>query len=689
MTWATPVVALIAGACLIPPLILLYFLKLRRREQIIPSTLLWVQSVQDLQANAPFQRLKPNLLLFLQLLALLLLLIALAQPEWQGDIDRSSRTILLIDRSASMSATDILPTRLDEAKKQALQYIDGMGSSGWLNPMSEPEKVMIIGFASHAQVYSKFTSSRAELRKAIESITPTDGSSRVKDALSLARAFSTITDPDNPGRTTGSAASIILLSDGRISDLHEEVARERITYKPIGDTKTTTNNVAIIAFDAERNYTDLSQISVYARLANYGTKPISTTLFYSVGNQLTAPRSITIPGAKPLKGSEEIARSNPNEDTNPIVNQTDNDASDLPPISPGILEVTFEFPEPAGIALGIEIEYVDDLQSDNRAFVVIEPAKELRVGLVNPQSFVLESVLSGLPTINRLEIISPDQFEVLVNTGATETYDVIVLDDHPLNKVSPGRYLMFGSLPPFEGYVRSSGETKMINTPIAWEEIHPINRDVNYNSLIVNHIPVSFPESATRIVEGANGPMVVEVSKSGVQAIALPFSVLGSNWPWDVNLVLFLQNAIDYLGHIGQAVAAESIRPGEAIVSRLPHDATDIMLTMPNGTAVPILPSDPSLTTYGPVEISGLYSMNWVSITQDEQNVNREFAVNMMNILESDIRVSPTIELSGDPVKSMGKASGLQKYSLWPYALIAGLLIMMIEWFVYTKRAQV
>ena len=59
---------------------MLYFLKLRRRELPIPSTLLWKKAIQDLQVNAPFQKLRKNLLLLLQLLLLLLLLLALSRP---------------------------------------------------------------------------------------------------------------------------------------------------------------------------------------------------------------------------------------------------------------------------------------------------------------------------------------------------------------------------------------------------------------------------------------------------------------------------------------------------------------------------------------------------------------------------------------------------------------------------------
>jgi hypothetical protein len=115
-----------ALAALLPVIIAMYLLKLRRTEQVISSIYLWRRLVRDVEANAPWQRLRRNLLLFLQLLFLAALILALARPfRWaQGATGQAA--ILILDTSASMAASDVEPNRLEAAKTQARQLLDGL-----------------------------------------------------------------------------------------------------------------------------------------------------------------------------------------------------------------------------------------------------------------------------------------------------------------------------------------------------------------------------------------------------------------------------------------------------------------------------------------------------------------------------------------------------------------------------------
>ena len=79
-------------------------------------------SLRDRQANAPWQRLRPNVLLFLQLLFLLLVVFALVRPYVWTDAASGDHLIVVLDTSASMQATDVAPNRLAEAAREAAAW---------------------------------------------------------------------------------------------------------------------------------------------------------------------------------------------------------------------------------------------------------------------------------------------------------------------------------------------------------------------------------------------------------------------------------------------------------------------------------------------------------------------------------------------------------------------------------------
>src|SRR5262245_20371764 len=112
---------------LVPPAIIaLYFLKLRRLPLVVPSTYLWTRAIEDLHVNSLWQRLRQSLLLLLQLLLIALIAFTLLRPGWSGTKLEGKRFVFLIDTSASMGATDIAPSRLDVAKRQAIELLDQM-----------------------------------------------------------------------------------------------------------------------------------------------------------------------------------------------------------------------------------------------------------------------------------------------------------------------------------------------------------------------------------------------------------------------------------------------------------------------------------------------------------------------------------------------------------------------------------
>ena len=111
MPFTTPLALL--GLLFIPAVVAMYLLKLRRDETVVPSTLLWSRLVADVEANAPWQRLRRSLLLLLQLLLVVILALLAARPFLERPAGLARDVVLVIDTSASMAATDVTPGPAD------------------------------------------------------------------------------------------------------------------------------------------------------------------------------------------------------------------------------------------------------------------------------------------------------------------------------------------------------------------------------------------------------------------------------------------------------------------------------------------------------------------------------------------------------------------------------------------------
>src|SRR5262249_49516687 len=172
-------------------IILLYFLKLKRKPLSVPSTFLWRKSIEDLHVNALFQWLRQNLLLLLQLLAILLLIYSVMDFRVHGYSKEGKHYILMIDNSASMGAKDVSPSRLHWARLEALKEIDAA---------TDNDFGMVIVFNSSAEILQSYTNNRGQLRSAVEKIEQTQRPTRIEEALSLADSLA------NPNRSANDAS---------------------------------------------------------------------------------------------------------------------------------------------------------------------------------------------------------------------------------------------------------------------------------------------------------------------------------------------------------------------------------------------------------------------------------------------------------------------------------------------------
>jgi len=164
------------------PLIILYFLKLKRPRMEVPSLALWQSVVNDQRVNSPFQKFRRNLLLLLQIILLCLVVLALMQPFLRADAEVAVYKPLLIDCSASMSSLDESTgkSRLDLVKERVREQI---------NNLTGDQRIAIFSFANTGRRLTEFTNDRRVLLKALESIQPLDLPGQLDDVLRMAAAY--------------------------------------------------------------------------------------------------------------------------------------------------------------------------------------------------------------------------------------------------------------------------------------------------------------------------------------------------------------------------------------------------------------------------------------------------------------------------------------------------------------------
>lgn len=165
---------------LVPVLVLMYILKQRYEERQVSSLYLWQQVIMDLDATSPFQRLKRNILFFLQLLILLLCIFALANPFISWKNNNYQNIVIVIDNSGSMSAMGKEDTKLEEAKKDAEDLI---------NSLSSGSRVTLISAARNVKVQISGSSNKKEILKELYRIEPSNSAGNIEDSYSLVKAI--------------------------------------------------------------------------------------------------------------------------------------------------------------------------------------------------------------------------------------------------------------------------------------------------------------------------------------------------------------------------------------------------------------------------------------------------------------------------------------------------------------------
>ncbi|MBI4026417.1 MAG: BatA domain-containing protein [Verrucomicrobia bacterium] len=333
MKFLAPIMLLFALT--IPVVIALYLLKLKRQVRVVSSTFLWRRFLLDSRANAPFQKLRRNLLLLLQILILLLAVFALARPFFPTRAKPSAFRIVLLDASASMQSADVPPSRFEAAKSQAIDLA---------NSLRDTDRMMVILVGSQPSVICPATSSREELRRVIRVAQPQDTGAAMEDAWRLAVSLAR-DQPDTEAH---------LFSDGAFTLAPDLATHLPLKYHPVG---ARARNVGITGLEVRRASASSAETEIFLAVENASDTPMHFDAELYFNDQLVAVRPLAM---KPSEEQTLVAPLN----------------------------------NPSGGLVKAVLRAQDDLAVDNIATVVSRPARRPTVLLASVGNSFLERALA-------------------------------------------------------------------------------------------------------------------------------------------------------------------------------------------------------------------------------------------------------------------------------------------------------
>lgn len=351
---------------LIPVIILLYILKQKAKDEPFSSTLLWQEIYKNLEAKTPFEKLKQNILMYLQILSMLVLIFALMAPVLKKGGVAEENVILVVDTSASMEYQyDNQDTRLVHSIKEAKQEIDRL---------SENTIVTLISCGSEAAVVYQ-GKDKATLKSRISALKTELNAGNLNQATSVVN--SVITDMEN--------VQIICYTDTDFASEELRKSNKKATLI-VEDVYSKGENCSL-------DYVNYSLgekgVEALCKVTNYGEQDVTQDVSLYVNSDIADVQSVMVKA-----GESETIYFEPEE-----------------------------MAVDGSVVLKAELTNKDSLLTDNSQSIVVVAATEKRVLLLSEGNVFLEKALSLDESVT---VYKSDDTGVL--NQKDDSYDLYVFD---------------------------------------------------------------------------------------------------------------------------------------------------------------------------------------------------------------------------------------------------------------------
>ena len=627
------------GLISLPIIIAFYMLRLRRRDMPVGSTFLWQQLIRDVEANAPWQRLRFSWLLLVQLLIAAIVVLAAARPFSAVESDLAANVVLIVDTSASMASRTDDEDRMALARERARDVVARLPVGG---------RVTVVAAADTADVLVSETDDTDAALEAIDGISASQLPGDLTDAFALSAALA--------ARDTDS--TIVVVTDASGDRLPDLGVGAPVLVERVGATDA---NQSIAALSALRRAGG-AQLDLFVAVSNPSAAEATRRLEVYADDALVDARDLTIPAGE---------RSEALISTVPASTRT----------------------------IEARLAGTDALVTDDRAYAVVAADETTRALLVGDGNAYLENALALLP---RLELYAVDEAgyaDALAEAEEAGTPYGLLVFDGVVPEEAPGMPALYvdpGDDGPF-GSVEGRIEAPVIDRT---DPNEPVLRFVDLSTVHVGQArEIVAAEGMRPVVATTGGDPLVAVGEVGGRSVGvIGFDLGESDLPLQVAFPLLISNLAEVLLPANEGILPSSMRLGETASVAVDPRIERVRVASIGAPDLPGAASDEielsvvggRLTIPG-AEVVGLREVRAVSEEPDlDDALLGATAVNLFSPDESD--VAP-----GDPLRitDMGRVTSADEPATqptraewwWPLAMI-GLALLAVEWLLFHRPTR-
>ncbi len=607
---------------LVGPLVLFYFLKLKRPRLDIPSLFLWRQVINDSRVNTPFQRFKRNLLLLLQLLALVLLILAAMQPYWRGEAAQRQRLPILIDCSASMGALDEPggATRLAAAKERITQLIEGLLGD---------RQLCLISFGRRARKRTGFTNNKRILREALEQMAVEDVPSDIEDALRMTQALARSVSLDE----------VLLYSDGNFPARADFELPFELNYQQL---PAPGQNIGVTSLNARRS--GKGAWNLFVRVEGTSETETGATVELQMEGEVFATEHVSIGKGKSARCVFRVAGD-----------------------------------KPTSLSVRLVPDGFDSLPSDNTAFIDLPAVRDLRVFVPSSMksfrlalealkgiSLCAENDLGG--TDDTFDLVVTDRRQDLPVEGGTCLY-VGLVPEKLKQLVSIVREGQEGS--EVVDWRRSSGLLQHVELTDLVVLDQPRSKD--------GAVEGDFENLGYEVLaHGQAGPLLLQKHEGERLLFYMLFHSDRSTLPYRVGFPVFVANLVEVALHQAGLSEARAGRTGVLAPLPLPADRL-YRIESPDGSTRQERSSAEGILAGVPAPVAGRYRV------LENGTLRAQPGVSLLSSSETSLAAIDKIHFNELSVSAAGAPLKTEK-SLWSALTLLAFCALLSEWWYFHRR---